>query len=119
MLGDTFSDHDIGKSADDLGARPAPLGPHQQTLASVLVNQVEDAHTTTIVRSRTYEVVAPHVARMRRPQPHTRAIVEPQAPLGFCLFGTFSPSRRQMRSTRSLLTFQPARTSSAVIRRYP
>ncbi len=40
-------------------------------------------------------------------------------PLGFCLFGTFSPSRRQMRSTRSLPTFQRARTSNAVIRRYP
>jgi hypothetical protein len=30
-------------------------------------------------------------------------------PRGFCLCGTFSPSRRQIRSTRSLPTCQPAR----------
>jgi hypothetical protein len=30
------------------------------------------------MRSRTHEVVAPHVARMRRPEPYTRSIVEPQ-----------------------------------------
>jgi hypothetical protein len=40
-------------------------------------------------------------------------------PRGFCLTGTFKPSRRQMRCTRSLPTFQPASFSSAVIRRYP
>jgi hypothetical protein len=30
------------------------------------------------MRSRTHEVVAPHVARMRRSEPHARSIVEPQ-----------------------------------------
>ena len=38
-------------------------------------------------------------------------------PRGFCLAGTFSPSRRQMRCTRSLPTCQPSRFSKAVIRR--
>ena len=35
-------------------------------------------------------------------------------PLLGCLAGTFSPSRRQIRSTRWRLTFQPARPSRAV-----
>jgi hypothetical protein len=38
-------------------------------------------------------------------------------PRGFCFWGTFSPSRRQMRSTRSLPICQPSRFSSAVMRR--
>jgi hypothetical protein len=40
-------------------------------------------------------------------------------PRCFCFCGTFIPSRRQIRSTRSVPTRQPARFSNAVIRRYP
>ena len=40
-------------------------------------------------------------------------------PLFGCFFGTFSPSRRQMRSTRLWFTCHPSSLSSAVIRRYP
>ena len=36
-----------------------------------------------------------------------------------CRCGTFSPSRRQIRSTRFLFTSQPVSRSGAVIRRYP
>ncbi len=78
MLRNALQHHDIGQSSDHLRTRPAPFRADQQALARGLVDQVEDAHTTTIVRSRTHEVVAPHVARMRRSEPHTRAIVEPQ-----------------------------------------
>lgn len=43
-----------------------------------------------------------------RPQTGAGTIVEPQAvPFGL-LMGNLSPSRRQIRSTRSLLTCQPA-----------
>jgi hypothetical protein len=36
-----------------------------------------------------------------------------------CLRGTFSPSCRQIRSTRLWLTSQPSALKSAVTRRYP
>ncbi len=78
MFRHSLQHHDIGQSSDHLRIRPAAFRADQQALARGLVDQVEDAHTTTIVRSRTHEVVAPHVARMRRSEPHTRAIVEPQ-----------------------------------------
>src|ERR1700722_658824 len=78
MLRHSLPHHDIGQRSDHLGARPAPFRTDQQTLARGLVDQVEDAHTTAILRSRTHEVVAPHVARMSRSEPHTRAVVEPQ-----------------------------------------
>lgn len=38
---------------------------------------------------------------------------------GFRLTGTFNPSRRQMRCTRSLPTFQPDCRSNGVMRRTP
>jgi hypothetical protein len=36
-----------------------------------------------------------------------------------CFVGTFSPSRRQIRSTRLNFTIQPAFRNSAVMQRYP
>jgi hypothetical protein len=46
------------------------------------------------------EVVGPDVVRVFGPEPDTRAVVEPEPSLLGLLGGTFSPSRRQMRSTR-------------------
>jgi hypothetical protein len=57
---------------------PAPLSTDQQALSRVLIDQVQDAHTAAIVRTRAHEVVAPHMIFVCRPQPHARAIVEPQ-----------------------------------------
>ena len=54
-----------------------------------------------------------------RPQTHARTVIEPET-TPFRLFGgTFSPSHRQIRSTRFLFTVQPPVRSNAVIRRYP
>jgi len=72
-----FHNHHISKRPDDLGRTPAPLRPDQQALPAVLIDQVQDAHTSAIVRSRTHEVVAPHMVGVCGPEPHTRAIVEP------------------------------------------
>ncbi len=44
----------------------------------MFIDQVEQAHTSAVMGMRTDEVVAPHMIRMCRPQPHTRPIVEPQ-----------------------------------------
>jgi hypothetical protein len=45
----------------------------------VFVDQVEQAHTAPIMRPCTDEVVAPHMVPSLWPEPHARAIVEPQA----------------------------------------
>src|SRR5271154_4895348 len=80
MLWHSLPHHDIGQRSDHFRTRPAPFRADQQALARGLVDQVEEAHTTAVMGSRTHEVVAPHVARMRRSEPHTRSIVEPQPP---------------------------------------
>src|SRR6516164_7992688 len=41
--------------------------------------------------ARADEVVAPHMVRPRRPEPHTRSIVEPQPPARFLLLWNFQP----------------------------
>lgn len=67
------------------------------------------------MRARLDEVVGPDVIAMLRPQSQARAVPIPDtAALGLPA-GTFSPSRRQIRSTRLLLTSQPAAFNSALI----
>jgi hypothetical protein len=94
-------------------ARPSSIAGHEGKLA--LVIQALRHLGKKGIGSREIETLraAPSSAEKRKPSlSHSRL-------RGFCLFGTFSPSRRQMRSTRSLPTCQPARLSSAVIRRKP
>jgi hypothetical protein len=52
------------------------------------------------------------------PQPDAGAVRQPEPPRLGCFSGTFSPSRRQTRSTRLSFTTQPAvdRSSSATLR---
>jgi hypothetical protein len=57
----------------------------------VLIDQVQDAHTAAIVRSRTHEVIAPHMVRVHRSEAHTRTIVEPQPASWLLLFGYLQP----------------------------
>ena len=45
----------------------------------MFVDQVEQAHTAPIMRPCTDEVIAPHMVPSLWPEPHARAIVEPQA----------------------------------------
>ena len=91
--------------------------PDRQALAGELVDDVEHPELASVVGAVLDEVVGPDMVLVLRPQPHAGAVAEPQpAPLGLP-GGTFSPSRRQIRSTRLWLTCQPAWRSSAVIRR--
>ena len=83
----------------------------------ILVDQRQQPQRASIVREAADEVVAPHVVLMFRSKPHARAVVQPQPASWLLLRGTFSPSRRQIRCTRSRPTFQPARCNNAVIRR--
>src|SRR5271170_5408590 len=111
--------HHIGQRFDHLQTPQPPRHPQCQALPCVLVDHHQDAQYSSVVRHRLHKVVAPHMIRPLRSQPHTRTITEPHRPRGRCFCGTFSPSRRQIRCTRSLPTSQPRSRSKAVIRRYP
>ena len=92
----------------------------------------EKPYATTIMRPRADESLLHTWLRCVGLSRTHEPSLSHRRPRGFCFCGTFSPSRRQIpgspasllagveiRSTRSLPTRQPARLSSAVIRRYP
>src|ERR1039457_1382017 len=80
MFWNSLHHHYIGQRADHFGAAPSPLASYHQTLPGVLINQIQHPHCSSVMRLRTDEVVAPHMALALRPQPYARAIVEPQPP---------------------------------------
>jgi hypothetical protein len=73
-----------------------------------LVDEVEHPDLATIMPARLDEIIRPHVITVFWMKTDAAAVVVPDPPpLGF-LAGTFSPARRQICSTRLLLTNHPA-----------
>jgi hypothetical protein len=65
------------------------------------------------------EVVAPDMITMLRPQPHARAVIKSQPSARLLSCHTLSPSRRQMRSTRSLPTRRQVALCPAPLEQQP
>ena len=82
-----------------------------------LVEHIEHAVLSPIMRAILDEVVGPHVIAIFRSQADARSVRQPKAAALRLLLGTFNPSRRQIRSTRLLLTSQPTSRSKAAILR--
>ena len=111
-------DEEVGQDVDHVRRLELAGDPDRQALARVLVDDVEHPELPPVMGAVLDEVVGPDVVRMLGPQPDAGAVRQPEpAALGL-LLGTFSPSRRQIRSTRLSLTTQPAveRSSSAILR---
>jgi len=114
---DAVFDHRVGQYIDQAGAVDPAQHMNSKALACVFIDQVEHAHDPSIVGAGADEVIRPDVILMLRSQPHAGSIVEPQPPAWLLLLGNFPSSRRQILSTRSLPTFQPASRSLMVMRR--
>src|SRR5271169_2580512 len=110
-------EHHIGHCLDDPKAVDATSHSDRQAFPGELVNQGHEPEPSTIMGLRLNEVVAPDMIAMPRSQPNAGAVVEPQPASRLLPLGTLSPSRRQIRWTRSHATCQPASASSDVIRR--
>ena len=78
MLRNSLHDRHIGKRGDPLRRRPSFLHPHQQRLARMFIDQVQRTRHAAVMCAHADEVIAPYMVGMRRPQPHTRSVVEPQ-----------------------------------------
>jgi hypothetical protein len=65
------------------------------------------------------EVIAPDKVAVGRPQPDARPVIEPSRLLLGCFLVIFSPSSRQIRSTRLWFTRHPSQCNRAIILRYP
>ena len=111
--GNTAKDEQVGQRVDDVdGLEPSGYADGQ-TLAGELIDDVEHADPAPIMGAVLNKVVGPDVIAVLGPQPDTGAVVQPEPTALRLRPGTFSPSRRQIRSTRLSLTSQPARRSSS------
>ena len=84
-------DHRVGQDIDQIAA--VDPAPHMdgQALPSVFVDQIEHAHSPSIMRERADEVIGPDMILMLRAQPYARAIIEPQPPSRLLLLGNLQP----------------------------
>src|SRR5664279_486888 len=78
VLRNTVHQHHIGQSLDQIVTIQPPRYPDRQTLPAVLVDQSQHPQGSSIVGAGADEVVTPHVVLSLWPQPHTRAVVQPQ-----------------------------------------
>lgn len=82
---DAVLDHGLGKHVDDLVAVDPAAHIDRQALPRVLVDQVQKAHNSSVMGESAHEIVCPDVMRPLWPQPHTRAVIEPQTAARFLL----------------------------------
>ena len=106
---------EIGQHIDHVDGLQLARHPDRQALMRELVQDVKHAILPSIMRAVLDEVVGPHVIAMLGPQAMHEPSVNHRRPRFGCFWGTFSPSRRQIRSTRLSLTSQPASRSKAAI----
>jgi hypothetical protein len=112
-------DEQIGQHVDDVGRSQPPVDPDRQALPGELVDEVELAERPPLVGPAFNEAAGPDVVRTLRPQTDAGPSFSQSRPFFGCFCGTFSPSRRQIRSTRFTFTAHPASRRSAAMRRYP
>jgi hypothetical protein len=117
VFGHTTGQHDVGERLDDTETIDTTGDADRQAFTAVFVDQRQQSELAAVMRLRLDEIITPHMIavlgrnRMQDPSlSHSR-------PRGLCFFGTFSPSRRQMRLTRSVPTDHPVSLSIRVIRR--
>jgi hypothetical protein len=79
MAGNTAQDEEVGQQVDDVD-RPEPARHTDgQALVGELVDDVEHAYPAPVVGAVLDKVVGPDVIAVLGPEPHTGAVVEPQA----------------------------------------
>src|SRR5271154_3746519 len=110
-------EHRTGHRPDAPKAVNATSHSDRQAFPGELVNQGHEPELSTIVGLRLNEVVAPDMIAVLRSQPNADPSLSHNRPRGFSLLGTLSPSRRQIRWTRSQPTCQPASVRSDLTRR--
>ena len=71
----TFASHFRNSSATNSGP---PCHPDRQALPRVFIDQRQHPQRSSVVRHRAHEVVAPHMIRSFRSQPHARPVIQPQ-----------------------------------------
>src|ERR671913_1579939 len=93
-------DEEIGQHVDHVGPLELAGDPDRQAFARELVDDVEHPDLASVMGAGLHEVVGPNVVGVLRPQTDAGTVAWPEPPLFGLLGWAFSPSRRQIRSTR-------------------
>ena len=72
--------HHIRQRLDHLVTSQPSGHTDRQALPRIFVDEHQQPQRSSVVGHGTHEVVAPHLVDTFGPQPHTRSIVQPQAP---------------------------------------
>jgi hypothetical protein len=125
VLGNATQDEQIRQDVDDVDRLEPARHANGEAFVGELVDDVEQANFAPVMDALLEKVVEPALAkagdqtwlgRSARSRMHDPSFSHRRPRLG-CLAGTFSPSRRQIRSTRLSLTSQPSRRSNSAILR--
>jgi hypothetical protein len=80
VLRDSPEQHHVRQRFDHF-VPPQPSGhADRQTLPRKFIDHRQHALRSSVVRFRADKIIAPHVIRAFRPQPHARSVVQPQPP---------------------------------------
>jgi hypothetical protein len=97
---DAAQDEQVRQHVDHVGRLELAPHPDRQALTGKLIDHVQHSDLAAVAGAVFHEVIGPDGVGPLRPQPHARAVRQPEpATLGLPA-GTFSPSARQIRSTR-------------------
>jgi hypothetical protein len=77
VIGNASTDKQVCQSLQNILAGQSSGHVNRQTLSTVLIQNRQHPHRTTIVRPGQYKVIAPDVIPMRRPKPNARTIIQP------------------------------------------
>src|SRR5664279_671269 len=91
MLRYSALDHCVGQHFDHVPAVQPASRTDRQALPCKLINQIQHAHRSSIMRKGTDEIVGPDVIGSLWPQSDTRAVVEQQPPSCLLLLRNLQP----------------------------
>ena len=84
-------DEQITQDVDDIALIKFPVDTDRQAFSTVLINDVQCAERSSVIRSAMHKVIAPHMIAMLRPEPDARSIVQPEPPFLWLFHRHFQP----------------------------
>lgn len=107
VLGCPVTNEQLAQRVKDIPGGELALDPDGEALACVLVDHAQHTEHSSIVGAVLYEVIGPDMAFVRRPQPHARAVIQPET-AAFWLFHRYFQPLSPPDAVNPLLVHIPA-----------
>ena len=107
MLGCPVTNEQLAQRVKDIPGGELALDPDGEALACVLVDHAQHTEHPSIVGAVLHEVIGPDMAFVRWPQPHARAVIQPET-AAFWLFHRYFQPLSPPDAVNPLLVHMPA-----------